>query len=49
MISPELVFRSLENVAMATDFYVLSAALIFVTPMISGVAGRANDGLCPAI
>ena len=49
MISPELVFRSLENVAMATDIYVLSAALIFVMLMISGVARRSNDRLCPAI
>jgi len=50
MVSLKLVFGSLRvDIAMASSFLlVLSTDLIFVTPVASGTAGRANVGLCPA-
>jgi len=32
----------------ATIFFGFCTELFFITPMASGVAGRANVGLCPA-
>ena len=43
MIDLILVSRSMNGVAMATNFQV-----IFVTPVASGIVGRAKVGLFPA-
>ena len=48
MINLQLVILSFKGSCHGSQYLlVLSTELIFVTPVASGAAGRANVGLCP--